>query len=274
MLGNEWMMIDSIMQVATEAARNGGLAIQAVRDRPREIISKGFRDDVTDADYASQQAIVATIRREFPAQLIVSEELHFDADITTWEPPQGFWWLLDPLDGTTNFSRGIPHYCVSVAVLQGRTLIGGAIYDPNRDHMFTAERGQGATLNGVPLHVSERDTLAEAVLEAGLARGVDNRRRGLAIFSRLATTCRTVRSTGAAALALAYVAAGWLDGYVHLTLMPWDSAAAGLMIQEAGGRLSLPDGQEWRARFPPILATNAALHTAIQAEVQAALENA
>ncbi len=267
-------MIEAIMQVAIEAARSGGLAVRAVQDRPREIIRKGFRDDVTDADYAAQQAIIATIRSEFPAQLIVSEELQFESDITVWEPPQGFWWLLDPLDGTTNFSRGIPHYCVSVAVLQGRTLIGGAIYDPNRDHMFAAERGQGATLNGVPLHVSTRDNLAEAVLEAGLARGVENRRKGLAIFNRLATTCRTVRSTGAAALALAYVAAGWLDGYVHLTLKPWDSAAAGLMIQEAGGRLSLPDGQEWRARFPPILATNAALHDAILAQVQAALNDA
>lgn len=264
-------MIESIIQVAMDAARSGGLAIQAVRDQPREIISKGFRDDVTDADYASQQAIIDTIRSRFPSQLIVSEELQFDADITAWEPPEGFWWLLDPLDGTTNFSRGIPHYCVSVAVLQGRTLIGGAIYDPNRDHLFAAERGQGATLNGQPLHVSKRDQLGEAVLEAGLARGVENRRKGLAIFNRLATTCRTVRTSGAAALALAYVAAGWLDGYVHLTLKPWDSAAAGLMIQEAGGRLSLPDGQEWRARFPPILATNGALHDAIQAEVKTAL---
>lgn len=264
-------MTESIVQVALEAARSGGQAVMDVRDKPREIISKGFRDDVTDADFASQAAIVETIRSAFPAQLIVSEEIDFEGDISQWEPPEGFWWLIDPLDGTTNFSRGIPHYCVSVAVLQGRTLIGGAIYDPNRDHMFAAERGQGATLNGKPLHVSTRDDLSQAVLEAGLARGPEMRRKGLAIFNHLATTCRTVRSSGAAALALAYVAAGWSDGYVHLTLKPWDSAAAGLMIQEAGGRLALPDGQEWRARFPPILATNAALHNALLAEVQRVL---
>lgn len=264
-------MTESIVQVAVDAARNGGLAVLEARGKPRQIIRKGFRDDVTDADYASQAAIVETIHSAFPSQLIVSEEIDFEGDIAQWEPPEGFWWLIDPLDGTTNFSRGIPHYCVSVAVLQGRTLIGGAIYDPNRDHMFAAERGQGATLNGEPLHVSTRDDLAEAVLEAGLARGREMRRKGLAIFNHLATTCRTVRSSGAAALGLAYVAAGWSDGYVHLTLRPWDSAAAGLMIQEAGGRLALPDGQEWRARYSPILATNTALHEALLAEVQSVL---
>ncbi len=267
-------MTESIVQVAVEAARAGGQAILASRARPREVIHKGYRDEVTDADFAAETAIMAVIRRHFPSQLIVSEENQFAAGIEEWEPPDGFWWLIDPLDGTTNFSRGIPHYCVSVAVLQGRTLIGGAIFDPNRDHLFAAERGQGSTLNGAALHVSARAELEDAVLEAGLARSAEMRRKGLAIFTRLADRCRTVRSTGAAALALAYVAAGWLDGYIHLTLKPWDSAAAGLMIQEAGGRLSLPDGREWRARFPPILASNGALHEAILAEVQAALEAA
>ncbi|GAB4571480.1 MAG: inositol monophosphatase family protein [Anaerolineae bacterium] len=264
-------MTESIVQVAIEAARHGGQMLLAVQDRPREVTRKGFRDDVTDADYASENAIIETIRAHFKAQLIVSEENQFAEGIADWEPPDGFWWLIDPLDGTTNFSRGVPHYCVSVAVLQGRTLIGGAIYDPVREYIFAAERGQGATLNGRPLHVSARADLPEAVLEAGLARDPEIRRQGLAIFARLATQCRSVRSSGAAALALAYVAAGWLDGYVHLTLRPWDSAAAGLMIQEAGGRLSLPDGSEWRARFPPILASNAILHEALQREVQQAL---
>ncbi len=254
-----------------EAAQRGAEAIQAVRDRPRAVTRKGFRDEVTDADYASQAAILGVIRAAFPAQLIVSEENDFGTTIEDWQPPEDTWWLVDPLDGTTNFSHGIPHYCVSVAVLRGPTLIGGAICDPNRNHLFYAERGQGAYLNGQLLHVSTRSDLAEAVLEVGLARRQEDRRRGLAILNRLALECRTVRSAGAAALALAHIAAGWLEGYVHLTLKPWDSAAGGLMIQEAGGRLSLPDGSEWRARFPPILATNGLLHEAILTCVQEAL---
>jgi len=267
-------MTGSVTEVAIKAAQRGAEAIRAARDRPREVSRKGFRDEVTDADYASQEAILGVIRAAFPAQLVVSEENHFGTAIATWRPPEDYWWLVDPLDGTTNFSRGIPHYCVSVAVLHGSTLIGGAICDPNRDHLFHAERDRGAYLNGQPLHVSDRADLAEAVLEVGLARQQEDRRRGLAILNRLALECRTVRSAGAAALALAYIAAGWLDGYIHLTLKPWDSAAGSLLIQEAGGRLSLPDGSEWRARFPPILATNAALHEAIQSRVQEALASA
>ncbi len=264
-------MTTSVIGVAIEAARQGAEAVQAVRDRPREITSKGFRDDVTDADYAAQQAILSVIRAAFPTHPVISEENHLGAAVGAWQPPEDYWWLVDPLDGTTNFSRGLPHYCVSVAVLRGPMLIGGAICDPTRNHLFYAERGQGAYLNDRRLHVSERADLAEAVLEVALARQQDDRRRGLAIFNRLALLSRTVRSMGAAALSLAHVAAGWLDGYVHLTLRPWDSAAGGLMIQEAGGRLSLPDGSDWAGRFAPVVAASAALHPAILAEVQQAL---
>jgi myo-inositol-1(or 4)-monophosphatase len=263
-----------VSDLVVEAARRGGEAIMAIKNRPREVISKGFRDEVTDADYAAQAAIVATIQAQYPDQLIASEENDVAPEEGTFTPPAGYWWLIDPLDGTTNFSRGIPHFCVSVAVLHGTTLIGGAIYDPNREHMFAAARGEGATLNGSPLQASQRTDPTQAVLEAGLARGRDARKKSLSIFNMLATNCRTVRSCGAAALALAYVAAGWLEGYVHLTLKPWDSAAGGLMIQEAGGRLALPGGGEWRARHPSVLATGAPLHDAIAGYVQDALTGA
>ncbi len=260
-----------VAQLAVDAARRGGEAILDVKNRPREVVEKGFRDVVTDADYASQAAVVAAIHEHYPDHLIASEENEFGDPASGWQPPDAFWWLIDPLDGTSNFSRGIPHYCVSVAVLQGTTILGGAIYDPNREHMFAAARGEGATLNGQPLAVSSRPDTAQAIMEAGLARGREMRRKSLSIFSMLATHCRTVRSSGAAALAPAYVAAGWLDGYVHLTLKPWDSAAGGLMVQEAGGKLALADGREWRARQPSILATNSALHDDILRFVQQAL---
>ncbi len=262
-----------VTELALEAARRGGAAILEARDRPREITSKGFRDEVTDADYAAQAAILAAIHEHYPQHRVVSEENDFGHRLANWQPPEEYWWLVDPLDGTTNYSRDIPHYCVSVAVLRGTTLIGGAIYDPNRGHLFAAGRGEGATLNGAPLRVSDRGDLAEAILEIGLARNREVRRQGLALFAALAPECRTVRTSGSAALALAWVAAGWLDGYVHLTLRPWDSAAGGLMIQEAGGRLSLPQGGEWRAQLPPILATNDALHDTVLTLTQQTLSN-
>ena len=137
---------------------------------------------------------------------------------------------------------------MTVAVLEGWDPIGGAIFDPLRNQMFAAVRGGGATLDGQPLRTSERADPADAVLEAGLARGVAPRRQSLAIFNTLATECRTVRTAGAAALALAYVAAGWLEAYIHLTLRPWDCAAGVLMIREAGGAVSRPDGGPWTLR--------------------------
>ena len=137
-----------VTQLVVDATRAGGEALLALRDRPREVQSKGFRDEVTDADYAAQEAIFAAIRAHYPEAVIASEENDFGKGITDWEPPQGRWWLTDPLDGTTNYSRGLPHFCVTVAVLEGWEPIGGAIFDPLRNQMFAAVRGGGATLDG------------------------------------------------------------------------------------------------------------------------------
>ena len=263
-----------VTQLVVDATRAGGEALLAVRDRPREVQSKGFRDEVTDADYAAQAAIFAAIRAHYPEAVIASEENDFGHNIAAWTPPQGVWWLTDPLDGTTNYSRGLPHFCVTVAVLEGWEPIGGAIFDPLRNQMFAAVRGGGATLDGKPLRTSERADPADAVLEAGLARGVAPRRQSLAIFNTLATECRTVRTAGAAALALAYVAAGWLEAYIHLTLRPWDCAAGVLMIREAGGAVSRPDGGPWTLRDPQILASNTPIHERLAAITQRALDGA
>lgn len=267
-------MTDAILELAVKAARRGGDAIQVVQSRPRTITSKGFRDEVTDADYAAQDAIIAAIREEHTDQLIASEENDIAVGEDDWEAPTDTWWLIDPLDGTTNFSRNVPHYCVSVAALQGRTLIAGAVYDPCRDHMFAAGRGMGTTLNGKPVKPSDRDDITEAMLDIGLARGREKRRLSLEIYTTMATECRSVRSMGSAALAMAYVAAGWLDAYIHLTLSPWDLAAAGLMVQEAGGRLIQPSGEEWKARHPAVLASNALLSEPLLALTQDILRRA
>ncbi len=262
-------MSDLIAQLAAEAARRGGEAIRAVADRPRAITHKGFRDDVTDADYAAQEAIFAALRTHHPDWPIVSEEQA--GDLSAWTPPAGLWWVVDPLDGTSNFSHKIPHYCVSVAALQGETIIAGAIYDPVRDHLFAAAQGQGATFNSAPMHVSPQADPADAILDSGLARGREQRRYSLALYQALATDCRTVRSLGSAALALAYVAAGWVDGYFHLTLSPWDCAAGVLLIREAGGTVTLPDGGAWSLRQGGLLASNGLIHAALVDISRAAL---
>ncbi len=261
-------------QLVIDATLRGAEAIHAVYNNPREITSKGFRDDVTDADFAAQEAIIAAIHKYYPDHPVVSEENDTRYDLAHWDVPPGYWWLVDPLDGTTNFSRGIPHYCVTVAVLDGPEVLSGAIYDPVRNHLFTATRGEGAQLNGEPIRVSPRADLAEAVVECGLGRGREDRRKGLAIFNALAKSCRTVRSSGSAALAQAYVAAGWTEAYVHLTLKPWDCAAGSLMVAEAGGIRSLPDGGEWHLGRPEILFSNGVLHKPLVHLVKEALATA
>lgn len=264
-------MSDSLAQTAIDAVRSAGALLRDLAGGAREVTSKGFRDDVTDADYAAQRVIIDTIRARFPDQPIVSEENHFGHDIAHWQPPEGLWWVLDPLDGTTNFARGVPHWCTTVSALRGDEIVAGAIYDPVREHLFAVEAGTGATLNGAPLRVAARDDLAQAVVECGLGRDPEIRQRGLAIIGTLAANCRTVRSLGSAALALAYVAAGWTDAYVHLTLRVWDASAGALMIREAGGALTRTDGSAWHPLTPQILASNESLHEPILALVREAL---
>lgn len=267
-------MSHSLVQTAIDAVRAAGATLRDLAGGEREITSKGFRDDVTDADYAAQRVLIDLISDRHPDAPVVSEENQFGHDIAAWEPPAGTWWVIDPLDGTTNFARGVPHWCTTAAALRGREVVAGAIYDPLRDHLFAVERGAGVTLNGEPLRVTDRSELAQAVVECGLGRNPALRRRGLALFKRLATDCRTVRTFGSAALALAFVAAGWTDAYVHLTLRVWDVAAGGLMVQEAGGVVALPDGTPWHPLASQVFVTNAALHEPLLALVQETLREA
>jgi myo-inositol-1(or 4)-monophosphatase len=220
----------------------------------RNVSYKGFRDLVTETDIAAENAILSLVRRRFPDHAILSEETGGG------EIGQGYTWVIDPLDGTSNYTHGVPVFAVSIAVLEhGQPLIG-AVYDPMREHLFLAQRGNGATLNNEPLQVSSVSELHQAVVGLDWARGEEARREVLSNLGRVAPRCHTIRIMGSAALGLTYVAAGWLAGYFHLALYPWDAAAAVLLVTEAGGRCTTFEGQPYPIIAPRCAATNGRIH--------------
>ena len=243
-------------RVAEEAARAAGRVAVAARGRVT-VSSKGLRDVVTEADYAAQAAVKGIIGAAFPDHAFLAEEKDATpggaSDLT---------WVIDPIDGTTNYSHGVPLFCTSIALTRGGESLVGVVYDPLRDEMYAAVKGQGATLNGVSIQVSERDRLIDAI--AGIewaspqALRVDSLRR----LAPLGERVMTMRSPGAAALSLAYVALGCFDLYFNVHLQPWDTAAAALMIREAGGRVTGLRGEPWRLDSGGILASNGRLHDA------------
>jgi myo-inositol-1(or 4)-monophosphatase len=200
---------------------------------PRAITAKGFRDVVTDADVAAQQLITDLIQQHFPGHGFLVEEK--DSRLPSAGPVR---WIIDPIDGTSNYSRGIPVFCVSVAVAYDEQLVVGVIYDPMRDELFRAVSGQGAQLNGQPMAVSQVAELSEAVVGIDWGRRNEVRRRSMETLEQLAPLARNARSVGSSALALAWVAAGRFDAYINHSLSAWDIAAGALLIQEAGGLIS------------------------------------
>jgi len=245
----------NLLDTAIEAARAAGQEIIRRWPQERDVRSKGFRDIVTDADLAAQEALIAIIRARFPQHGILSEEglaPTNNADTV---------WVLDPLDGTTNYARRLPSFSVSVAVARSDALIVGVVYDPLRDYIFCAERGAGATWNGQRLHVSQVDDLGQAVAGVDFAREPAIRSSQMATMVVCSERIRTFRSFGSAALGLCFVAAGWLDAYFHLSLAPWDVAAGALMVTEAGGAITSTEGKPWSYTQPRCLATNGKLHS-------------
>lgn len=216
-------------------------------------------DLVTDADVRSEQAIVEAIAKAFPTHRILAEEkgLH-----TKSESP--YTWIIDPLDGTTNFAHGFPAYCVSIGLEhQGRTILG-VVLDPTRDELFVAEAGVGAAVNGVPLQVSTTPAIDGALLVTGFAYDIrESTRNNLGHFARFALRTQGIRRTGAAALDLCYVAAGRFDGFWEMKLHPWDTAAGALMVQEAGGLVTDFKGDPFSNYRDEIVASNRLIHMAM-----------
>jgi myo-inositol-1(or 4)-monophosphatase len=210
---------------------------------------------VTDVDRRSEQAIVAILSSAFPDHRILAEE---GGDHARGDSPCR--WIVDPLDGTTNFAHGYPAFCVSIGLeVEGRIVLG-VVYDPLRRELFEAEAGKGAFLNGGRIHVSKVASLSQALLITGFAYDRENRRRNLVHFSRFALESHGIRRSGSAALDLSSIAAGRADGFWELKLSPWDVAAGSLIVTEAGGRITDFAGHAFTADGAQTLATNGLIH--------------
>ncbi len=212
-------------------------------------------DIVTDADRASEELILGEITKSFPDHDILTEETLTEASGARWL------WLIDPLDGTVNFAHGYPHFCVSIALTYDGNLFAGMVHDPLKAESFYAFQDQGAFLNGKAITVSKAGTLQTSIVATGFpydrAYSEDNNVRE---FSQVVARVQGIRRGGSAALDLAYVACGRLDGFWELKLKPWDQGAGMLLVQEAGGRVSNGIGKPTHIRTLSIVATNGLIH--------------
>lgn len=251
-------------------ARAAGEILRARLDLERTVTAKDASgvDLVTDADRASEDAILEALGRRFPDHAVLAEE--------RGEVGQGdFLWLVDPLDGTVNYAHRIPHFCVSMAV-EGpgpdgtRRLLAGVVVSPLLGEIFAAAAGHGATLNGAPIRVSPVRELSNALVCTGFPYSLRESPEGpLALFGRIAPRAQGVRRMGAAALELAYLAAGRFDAFFEYGLKPWDTAAGALLIQEAGGVIAQLDGGAYDIRSPDIVAATPLVAPELMAECAA-----
>ena len=233
--------MSALLDAAVEAAVAGGRVLTANwRNLPHGSVAEKKKNDfVTLADRESEERIVGVLRGRFPGDAFLAEE----GGAHGGSAESGRVWIIDPLDGTSNFVSGFPFWCVSIAAREGPDLVAAVVWDPLRDEMYTAERGGGAWRNGTRLSVTGRPSLDGAFVATGFP--FRNRHKidsYLALFKAVFVHARAIRRAGSAALDLAYVAAGVFDGFFEFRLAPWDVAAGALLIEEAGGVLTDFDG--------------------------------
>lgn len=256
-----------LLGFARQTAVAAGDLLEQQLTQPRQLTSKGFRDIVTDADYAAQKLITSRIQATYPNHGFLTEEE--DGEL----PETGeLIWIIDPIDGTSNFSRQIPLFCVSIAAARrserGLESEIGVIYVPLLDECYTARRGAGAWLNGRLIQVSETDALENAIFTLDWSHAPTHRAQSLAVATTLSQEVKTLRAVGSAAIALAWLAAGRLDGFFNRNIQAWDVAAGMLLVHEAGGRLSTPNGSEFTLDDFQCVASNGRLHPPILSLIQ------
>jgi myo-inositol-1(or 4)-monophosphatase len=245
----------TFLHTAIDSVRRAGALQRDAFGGTFRIDKKGTIDLVTEVDVAVERMIRALIAERHPTHAVLGEEMGGPAT------PSRFIWLCDPIDGTTNFAHGLPVFCSSLALEVDGVLEVGAVYDPMRDELFTAEAGGGAFLNGRRLHVSSAATLIDSLLVTGFPYSVQEKLEDMvALFSRFLSRSRAVRRLGSAALDLCYVAAGRFDGFWEESLNPWDIAAGVLLVREAAGLVTDLDGGPLKLESGRILASNGLLH--------------
>ena len=247
---------DRLLAVAVEASAAAGKILLDYARSGFHIQRKNPINLVTDADHAAEQCIIDHIRRYFPAHRTLAEERGAGTDA-----PSRYRWIIDPLDGTTNFAHGFPVYAISIGVECDGTLLVGVVYDPTRDELFTAEADRGARLNGRSIGVSDTAQLEAALTVTGFAYDIrDTPNNNLDHFARFALKAQGVRRTGSAALDLCYVAAGRFDGFWEVKLSPWDMAGGVVIVREAGGRVTDLRGNAHSIYQPELVASNGRIH--------------
>jgi myo-inositol-1(or 4)-monophosphatase len=247
------------LSIALDAARGAGRLLRDELGGARLISHKrSVIDLVTEMDQRSERFIVERLLGAFPDHGVLAEEGGATRGRSEYR------WVIDPLDGTTNYAHGLPVFAVSVALERAGVVELGVAYDPTRDECFVAERGHGATLGGEPIRVSTTPSLDGALLVTGFPYDIRTTvETNLPEYAALSVRAQAVRRLGSAVLDLCYVACGRFDGFWELALGPWDMAAGGLIVQEAGGRVTSVRGGPWRLEGPGILASNGLVHDAI-----------
>jgi myo-inositol-1(or 4)-monophosphatase len=249
------------LATAIEAVLRAGDVQMAHFGRDVRIDKKGTIDLVTQVDLQVEREFRAMIAERFPDHVILGEEFEAKGDR---ESRARYVWLFDPVDGTTNYAHGLPIFCSSLALEIDGELAVGAVYDPARRELFTAERGAGAWMNGEPLHVSSADALIDSLLVTGFPYSVQtDPAEMVGLFGEFLTTSRAVRRLGSAALDLCYVAMGRFEGFWEQKLQPWDVAAGALIVSEAGGRVTTADGGTFGSRAGSVVASNSHIHEAL-----------
>ncbi|NLV74521.1 MAG: inositol monophosphatase [Chloroflexi bacterium] len=256
-----------MLELAKIAARVAGAILRERHGQPHTIHYKGLRDITTEADLAAERAIIEIISLGCPGAKFITEESHQAHQDLSGGPV----WIIDPLDGTSNFKHGLPEFSVSIGMAAGGELQVGAVYEPMTDQLFWAERSQGAFMNGTRLQVSNLG-LEGAMIQQDWPRQPGPRERMLRYAQALSVPAECLRSCGSAALAFCAVAAGWAEAYIQLTLQPWDVAAGMLIIQEAGGVATSLDGVSTDLFQPDWLASNGVIHDQLVALLQAATD--
>lgn len=252
------MDLSPISRIATRAAYRAGRVLNDRFGRITQVAKKGAIDLVTEADIESEQAIIATIKEDYPDHTILAEESGL------LEQPGRYRWIIDPLDGTTNFAHHLPLYSISIAFARESEILVGLVLIPATGELFLALKGQGARLNNIPLQVSATSALEESLLVTGFPydnrTGIDTL---ISRFKKCLLAAQGVRRLGSAAIDLCYVAGGKFEGFWEEGLKPWDTAAGVLMVNEAGGRVTNFEALPFQIEHQQLLATNGLIHQAM-----------